>query len=80
MNVLLHPGIAFGTGEHATTRMCLRWLLDNLSHGVTVMDYGCGSGILAVAACKLGASAVVRPPSPPRCITRWLCYAMQNTR
>lgn len=60
--VFLHPGVAFGTGSHATTRMCLKWLQHSLQHGQTVLDYGCGSGILAIVACKLGASCAVRSP------------------
>jgi ribosomal protein L11 methyltransferase len=58
INLRLDPGLAFGTGSHPTTRMCLRWLALNLSAGATVLDYGCGSGILAIAAAKLGAGAV----------------------
>ena len=53
--VRLDPGVAFGTGTHPTTRLCLRWLDENLKAGATVLDYGCGSGILAIAAGKLGA-------------------------
>jgi ribosomal protein L11 methyltransferase len=58
INLRLDPGLAFGTGSHPTTRMCLRWLALNLAGGETVLDYGCGSGILAIAAAKLGAAAV----------------------
>jgi ribosomal protein L11 methyltransferase len=53
--VLLDPGLAFGTGTHATTAMCLGWLDAHLSPGARVIDFGCGSGILAIAALKLGA-------------------------
>jgi len=57
--IVLDPGQAFGTGDHPTTRMCLE-LLDALDlHGLDVADIGCGSGILAVAACRLGARSVV---------------------
>jgi ribosomal protein L11 methyltransferase len=56
--VRLDPGVAFGTGTHPTTRLCLRWLDANVTAGATVLDYGCGSGILAIAAGKLGAGAV----------------------
>jgi ribosomal protein L11 methyltransferase len=56
--VRLDPGVAFGTGTHPTTRLCLRWLDANLKTGATVLDYGCGSGILAIAAGKLGAGAI----------------------
>ena len=59
INIVLDPGLAFGTGSHATTRLCLRWLDDNLQGGESVLDYGCGSGILAIAALKLGAARAV---------------------
>lgn len=55
----LDPGAAFGTGAHATTAMCLRWLEHLVSPGMRVYDMGCGSGILAVAAAKLGAGEVI---------------------
>lgn len=55
--IQLDPGLAFGTGTHATTAMCLRWLDSQPLAGRTVLDYGCGSGILAVAALRLGAAA-----------------------
>ena len=54
----LDPGLAFGTGTHATTALCLQWLDQHPPHDKTVIDYGCGSGILAIAALKLGASNV----------------------
>lgn len=59
INIVLDPGLAFGTGSHPTTRLCLRWLDENLKGGETVLDYGCGSGILAIAALKLGAAHAV---------------------
>jgi ribosomal protein L11 methyltransferase len=55
INIVLDPGLAFGTGSHPTTRLCLRWLDENIHGGESVLDYGCGSGILAIAAMKLGA-------------------------
>ena len=57
--LVLDPGLAFGTGSHPTTRLCLQWLEANLRGGESVLDYGCGSGILAIAAVKLGAGPVV---------------------
>ncbi len=59
INIALDPGLAFGTGSHPTTRLCLRWLDSNLRGGESVLDYGCGSGILAIAAMKLGAGNAV---------------------
>jgi len=53
--VYLDPGLAFGTGTHATTHLCLDWLTKQKLQGTSVIDYGCGSGILAIAALKLGA-------------------------
>ncbi|MDP2882959.1 MAG: 50S ribosomal protein L11 methyltransferase [Azonexus sp.] len=58
VNLILDPGMAFGTGSHPTTRLCLEWLERNVSEGCTVLDYGCGSGILAIAAARLGAGRV----------------------
>ena len=55
---MLDPGLAFGTGSHPTTRLCLQWLEANVRGGESVLDYGCGSGILAIAAMKLGAARV----------------------
>ena len=54
----LDPGLAFGTGTHPTTRMCLRWIAEHPPAGQRVLDYGCGSGILAIGAAMLGASQV----------------------
>lgn len=57
--VRLDPGLAFGTGTHPTTRLCLQWLASQNLVGKRVVDYGCGSGILAIAAARLGAAEVV---------------------
>ncbi|MCO5119797.1 MAG: 50S ribosomal protein L11 methyltransferase [Burkholderiaceae bacterium] len=57
--IVLDPGLAFGTGSHPTTRMCLRWLERAMPAGMRVIDYGCGSGILAIASARLGAREVV---------------------
>jgi ribosomal protein L11 methyltransferase len=56
--IRLDPGLAFGTGTHPTTRMCLRWIAQNPPQGQRVLDYGCGSGILAIGAAKFGAASV----------------------
>ncbi|MFQ3191871.1 MAG: ribosomal protein L11 methyltransferase, partial [Paraglaciecola sp.] len=59
VNVMLDPGLAFGTGTHPTTSLCLRWLDSLELSQATVVDFGCGSGILGIAALKLGAKRVV---------------------
>ena len=59
INIELDPGLAFGTGSHPTTFLCLRWLDAHMPQGAAVLDYGCGSGILAITAAKLGAGKVV---------------------
>ena len=58
LNIRLDPGLAFGTGSHPTTKLCLQWLDGHIRGGESVLDYGCGSGILAIAAKKLGAAEV----------------------
>ena len=58
VNLYLDPGLAFGTGTHPTTALCLEWLDSAALKGTQVIDYGCGSGILAIAAAKLGATQV----------------------
>jgi ribosomal protein L11 methyltransferase len=65
----LDPGLAFGTGSHPTTRLCLRWMEQNVGAGESVLDYGCGSGILAIAAAKLGAGRVVGVDIDPQAVT-----------
>lgn len=55
VNIALDPGMAFGTGTHATTALCLEWLATHPPRGLDVIDYGCGSGILVIAALMLGA-------------------------
>jgi ribosomal protein L11 methyltransferase len=56
--IRLDPGLAFGTGTHPTTRMCLRWIATHDLSGQRVLDYGCGSGILAIGAAKFGAQSI----------------------
>lgn len=68
VNVMLDPGLAFGTGTHPTTSLCLQWL-DSLDlQDKTVIDYGCGSGILAIAALKLGAKAAIGVDIDPQAL------------
>ena len=69
INLKLDPGLAFGTGSHPTTRLCLRWLDAHLQGGETLLDYGCGSGILAIAAAKLGAARVEGVDIDPQAVT-----------
>lgn len=68
INVRLDPGVAFGTGTHPTTRLCLAWLDAQPLDGLSVLDYGCGSGILAVAAALLGARRVLGTDIDPRAV------------
>ncbi len=68
VNIRLDPGLAFGTGTHPTTAMCLAWL-DGLDlQGKTVLDFGCGSGILAIAALKLGAARAYGVDNDPQAL------------
>ena len=68
INIILDPGLAFGTGAHPTTHLCTEWLIDNVSKEKKVLDYGCGSGILAIAAHKLGAKRVKGVDIDPQAI------------
>jgi len=68
INLRLDPGLAFGTGSHPTTWQCLRWLDAHLLPGQRVLDYGCGSGILAIAAAKLGGVRVVGTDIDPQAL------------
>jgi len=78
VNIVLDPGLAFGTGSHPTTRLCLRWLDDNLKGGESVLDYGCGSGILAIAALKLGAARATGVDVDSQAVTASRDNAMAN--
>ena len=78
INILLDPGLAFGTGTHPTTAMCLRALDANLPPGKRVVDYGCGSGILGIAAARLGATAVLGVDNDPQAITASRDNALRN--
>ena len=78
VNVMLDPGLAFGTGTHPTTALCLEWL-DGLDlQGKTVIDFGCGSGILAIAALKLGAKQAIGIDIDPQAILASRNNAEQN--
>jgi ribosomal protein L11 methyltransferase len=68
ITIVLDPGLAFGTGSHPTTRLCLKWLEANLKTGESVLDYGCGSGILAIAAKRLGAGDTVGVDIDPQAV------------
>ena len=68
-NILLDPGLAFGSGSHETTAMCLEWLDAQTLAGKHVIDYGCGSGVLGIAACLLGAGRVTAVDNDPQAIT-----------
>jgi ribosomal protein L11 methyltransferase len=68
INILLDPGLAFGTGTHPTTDLCLQWLDEHGAEHAEVIDYGCGSGILAVAAAKLGAGHVWAVDNDPQAL------------
>ena len=66
--LVLDPGMAFGTGSHPTTRLCLEWLERSIRPGVSLLDYGCGSGVLAIAAGRLGAGEVVGVDIDPQAV------------
>jgi ribosomal protein L11 methyltransferase len=78
INVLLDPGLAFGTGTHPTTAMCLRWLAAHPPRERAVIDYGCGSGVLAVAAAKLGAREIYAIDNDPQALLATTRNAQQN--
>jgi len=78
INLALDPGLAFGTGAHPTTRLCLEWLARELLPGAAVLDYGCGSGILAIAASMLGAGRVVGTDVDPQAIEASRANAAAN--
>ena len=78
VRVLLEPGLAFGTGTHPTTAMCLTWLEGQPLAGLSVLDYGCGSGILAIAALALGAGAAVAVDIDPQALAATADNAARN--
>ena len=73
----LDPGLAFGTGTHPTTALCLRWL-DGHDRRQTVIDFGCGSGVLGIAALKLGASRVIAVDHDPQAVLATRDNAARN--
>lgn len=76
--VYLDPGLAFGTGTHATTAMCLEWLDEQELADRRLLDFGCGSGILSIAAIKLGANRAVALDNDPQALTATRSNALQN--
>lgn len=78
INIQLDPGLAFGTGTHPTTYLCLEWLANFPLQGKTVMDFGCGSGILALAAYYLGAKRIVAIDHDPQAIQATRLNAYKN--
>lgn len=78
INIALDPGLAFGTGSHPTTRLCLRWLAAHIERGQSMLDYGCGSGILAIAAAKLGASPVTGTDADAQAVEASRANAARN--
>ncbi|NCA69041.1 MAG: 50S ribosomal protein L11 methyltransferase [Sphingobacteriia bacterium] len=76
--VTLDPGLAFGTGHHPTTALCLEWLDGTDLAGKTVLDYGCGSGILAIAALRLGAARAIAIDHDPQALTATRANALAN--
>ncbi|MCP1728605.1 ribosomal protein L11 methyltransferase [Natronospira proteinivora] len=68
ITVRIPPGLAFGTGSHPTTALCLNWLAQRVQPGMRVVDYGSGSGILAVAAARLGAKSVLAVDNDPQAL------------
>jgi ribosomal protein L11 methyltransferase len=76
--VWLDPGLAFGTGTHPTTALCLEWLDSAALHALDVIDYGCGSGILAIAAAKLGAGKVTAVDIDPQALSATRDNAVRN--
>ncbi len=78
INIVLDPGLAFGTGSHPTTRLCLHWLDEHIKGGEAVLDYGCGSGILAIAALKLGAGRAFGVDRDPQAVLAAQANAEQN--
>jgi len=77
-HVILDPGLAFGTGSHESTRLCLEWIDEHLAPGTRVIDYGCGSGILGIAALQCGAEFVTFVDHDPQALTSTHTNLEQN--
>ena len=77
-NIVLDPGLAFGTGQHATTSLCLEWISRHLPGDALVVDYGCGSGILAIAALMRGARLAWGVDIDPRALSASVANAARN--
>ena len=78
INIMLDPGLAFGSGSHGTTSLCLQWLEQNVNSESTVIDYGCGSGILGIGAALLGAPRVIAVDNDPQAVTATIENARRN--
>ena len=78
INIRLDPGVAFGTGSHPTTHLCLQWLDTHVTGEDSVLDYGCGTGILAIAAAKLGAASVLGTDIDPQAVESAAYNARHN--
>lgn len=78
VNVILDPGLAFGTGTHPTTALCLEWLDQHVHHQALAIDYGCGSGILGIAAYQLGVKRVIAVDNDPQALTATAQNAARN--
>jgi len=78
VNLMLDPGLAFGTGTHATTSLCLQWLDAHPPENLSVIDYGCGSGVLGIAALLLGCNAMCGIDIDPQALTATRQNAEQN--
>ena len=78
INLVLDPGLAFGTGSHPTTRLCLQWLERTVRGGERILDYGCGSGILAIAALRLGARDALGVDVDPQALVVARANAARN--
>jgi ribosomal protein L11 methyltransferase len=78
VNLMLDPGLAFGTGSHPTTALCLQWIAQQDWQHKTVIDYGCGSGILAIAAILMGAEQVLGVDNDTQALTATIDNAQRN--